>query len=183
MVSGVGPEEILRKHDIPIVSARPGIGQEMWDHVLFGVVYEANLSTTAILQDQTVAAEYASQYLANATGILASQNTDYLGASLLSASNNTRTDVAHRMGKTSSRQPSQPQLSCPSRSRRVPTGLARNRIRGRILLDLARTGSVEELYQHSSRADHPVVSRERLYRVVEHGRCSPHRCRLAEQLD
>lgn len=85
MVSGVGPEEVLRKHDIPVVSARPGVGQEMWDHVLFGVVYEANLSTTAILQDPTVAAEYASQYLANATGILASQNTDYLGGSLLSS--------------------------------------------------------------------------------------------------
>jgi choline dehydrogenase len=101
MVSGVGPEEILRKHDIPVVSARPGVGQKMWDHVLFGVVYEANLSTTSILQDRTVAAEYASQYLANATGILTSQNTDYLGESLLPASN-TKTDVVYRMGKTSS---------------------------------------------------------------------------------
>ena len=105
MVSGVGPEEILRKHDIPVVSARPGVGQEMWDHVLFGVVYEANLSTTAILQDQIVADEYASEYLANATGILASQNTDYLGESLLPAST-TKTDVVNRMGKTSSRKPS-----------------------------------------------------------------------------
>ena len=120
MVSGVGPEEILRKHDIPVVSARPGVGQEMWDHVLFGVVYESNLSTTAILQDQNVAAEYATQYLANATGILASQNTDYLGESL-PPSPNTKTDVVHRMGKASSRKPSQPQLSFPSCSRRVPT--------------------------------------------------------------
>lgn len=88
MVSGVGPEETLRRHDIPVVSARPGVGQEMWDHVLFGVVYEANLSTTAILQDRAVAAEYAAQYLANATGILTSQNTDYLGGPLLYASNN-----------------------------------------------------------------------------------------------
>ena len=85
MVSGVGPEEILRKHDIPVVSARPGVGQEMWDHVLFGVVYESNLSTTAILQDPDIAAEYATEYLANATGILASQNTDYLGEYLLPA--------------------------------------------------------------------------------------------------
>ena len=54
MVSGVGPEEILRKHDVPVVSARPGVGQEMWDHVLFGVVYESNLSTTAILQDPDI---------------------------------------------------------------------------------------------------------------------------------
>ena len=112
MVSGVGPEEVLRKHNIPVVSARPGVGQEMWDHVLFGVVYEANLSTIAILQDRNVAAEYASQYLANATGILTSQNTDYLGESLPSVSN-TKTDVVYRVGKASSRKPSQSQLSCP----------------------------------------------------------------------
>ena len=120
MVSGVGPEEILRKHDIPVVSARPGVGQNMWDHVLFGVVYEANLSTIAILQDRDVAAEYASQYLANATGILTSQNTDYLGEfPLLPCS--TKTDAVHRMGEASSRKSSQPQLSCLSCSRRVPT--------------------------------------------------------------
>ena len=120
MVSGVGPEEILRKHDIPVVSARPGVGQEMWDHVLFGVVYESNLSTTAILQDPDIAAEYATEYLANATGILASQNTDYLGEYLLPAPN-TKTDIVHRMGETAGRKPSQPQLSCPRCSRRVPT--------------------------------------------------------------
>lgn len=79
IVSGVGPEETLREHDIPVVSARPGVGQNMWDHILFSVVYEANLSSTAILKDQTVAAGYEAEYLANATGILASQNADYLG--------------------------------------------------------------------------------------------------------
>ena len=120
MVSGVGPEEILRKHDIPVVSARPGVGQNMWDHVLFGVVYEANLSTIAVLQDRDVAAEYASQYLANATGILTSQNTDYLGEFPLPPYS-IKTDGVHRMGKASSRKPSQPQLSFPSCSRRVPT--------------------------------------------------------------
>jgi choline dehydrogenase len=83
MVSGVGPEETLREHDIPVVSARPGVGQNMWDHVLFGVVYEANLSTAAVLKDQAVAADYTTKYLANATGILASQNADYLGELLL----------------------------------------------------------------------------------------------------
>jgi choline dehydrogenase len=86
MVSGVGPEEVLREHDIPVVAARPGVGQNMWDHVLFGVIHEANLSTAAILKDQTVAADYETKYLANATGILASQNADYLGAFLILAS-------------------------------------------------------------------------------------------------
>ena len=49
MVSGIGPEETLRQHDIPVISASPGVGQNMWDHVLFGVIYEANLTTSAVL--------------------------------------------------------------------------------------------------------------------------------------
>jgi choline dehydrogenase len=86
MVSGVGPEEVLRQNNIPVVSARPGVGQNMWDHVLVGVSYEANLPTTAVLQDPTLAAELESQYLANATGLLASQNADYLGEFAIPAS-------------------------------------------------------------------------------------------------
>lgn len=79
MVSGVGPKEVLRKHGIPVVAARPGVGQNIWDHVLVGVSYEADLPATAVLQDPTLAAELESQFLANATGLLASQNADYLG--------------------------------------------------------------------------------------------------------
>jgi choline dehydrogenase len=79
MVSGIGPEEVLRQHDIPVISASPGIGQNMWDHILYPVVYEADLSTTAVLKDKTIAAGYEEEYLANGTGLLASQNADYLG--------------------------------------------------------------------------------------------------------
>lgn len=78
MISGIGPKAELEKHDIPVVVEKPGVGQNMWDHVLFGVVYEANLSTTAVLQDPVIANGYEAEYLANATGILTSQNADYL---------------------------------------------------------------------------------------------------------
>jgi choline dehydrogenase len=105
MVSGIGPEETLRQHDIPVISASPGVGQNMWDHVLFGVIYEANLTTSAVLKDPAVAADYTTKYLANATGILASQNADYLGPSLPHPdfSNNTtkRLTSCYRMGETS----------------------------------------------------------------------------------
>ena len=105
MVSGIGPEETLRQHDIPVISASPGVGQNMWDHVLFGVIYEANLTTSAALKDPSVAADYTTKYLANATGILASQNADYLGSSLAHPdfSNNTaeRLTSCYRMGETS----------------------------------------------------------------------------------
>ena len=89
MVSGIGPEETLRQHDIPVISASPGVGQNMWDHVLFGVIYEANLTTSAVLKDPAVAADYTTKYLVNATGILASQNADYLGELLLIPASST----------------------------------------------------------------------------------------------
>lgn len=78
MVSGIGPKAELERHNIPVIVEKPGVGQNMWDHVLFGVVYEANLSTTAILQDPMIADGYDAEYIANATGILTSQNADYL---------------------------------------------------------------------------------------------------------
>lgn len=34
MVSGIGPEETLKQHKIPVVAALPGVGQNMW--VSFG---------------------------------------------------------------------------------------------------------------------------------------------------
>jgi choline dehydrogenase len=103
MVSGIGPEETLRQHDIPVISASPGVGQNMWDHVLFGVIYEANLTTSAVLKDPAVAADYTTKYLANATGILASQNADYLGElSRLGLFNNSKTLTScYRLGETS----------------------------------------------------------------------------------
>lgn len=36
MVSGIGPVQTLKDHDIAIVADRPGVGQNMWDHPFFG---------------------------------------------------------------------------------------------------------------------------------------------------
>ncbi|KAL3429536.1 hypothetical protein BDV09DRAFT_190033 [Aspergillus tetrazonus] len=41
MVSGVGPAGLLAEHEIPLVADRLGVGQNMHDHVLFGVSYGA----------------------------------------------------------------------------------------------------------------------------------------------
>ena len=39
MVSGIGPKETLQKFKIDVVADRPGVGQNMWDHVMFGPAY------------------------------------------------------------------------------------------------------------------------------------------------
>ncbi|SCO42247.1 unnamed protein product [Fusarium fujikuroi] len=43
MVSGVGPKQHLEELDIPVVADLPGVGQNLWDHVLFGPSFEVEL--------------------------------------------------------------------------------------------------------------------------------------------
>lgn len=87
------------------------------------------------------------------------------------------------MGEASGRKPSESQPNRPSRSRRVPARLARDRIRGRILLYFADSELAEELRLRLRRAHHPVVPRERVDRVVQHEGCSSYRRGLVDQLD
>ena len=39
MVSGVGPKDTLDKLEIPVLSDRPGVGQNMWDTIILGPTY------------------------------------------------------------------------------------------------------------------------------------------------
>jgi choline dehydrogenase len=41
MLSGLGPAEQLATHDIPVVCDLPGVGQNLADHLLFGVAFES----------------------------------------------------------------------------------------------------------------------------------------------
>jgi choline dehydrogenase len=49
MVSGVGPADTLNQYGIPVIADRPGVGQNMWDHVLGGPSYRVNVVTTSKL--------------------------------------------------------------------------------------------------------------------------------------
>ncbi|MCH6483964.1 GMC family oxidoreductase N-terminal domain-containing protein [Pseudoxanthomonas sp. LH2527] len=42
MQSGIGPEEELAPHGIPVIQALPGVGRNHQDHVSFGCLFEAN---------------------------------------------------------------------------------------------------------------------------------------------
>lgn len=79
MVSGVGPAAQLAEHNITVIADRPGVGQNMWDHILFPVTYEVNVITASIF-DRPGASEAASlEYLQNQTGLLTTPSADYLG--------------------------------------------------------------------------------------------------------
>lgn len=49
LVSGVGPRALLRRHNITVVADRPGVGQNLQDHVFFGIAYRVNVVTSSHL--------------------------------------------------------------------------------------------------------------------------------------
>ena len=71
MVSGVGPKDTLQEYDIPIVANLPGVGQNMWDHVLFSVSYRVETITSSkLIDDPQYAAQAVFDYNFNQTGPL-----------------------------------------------------------------------------------------------------------------
>lgn len=79
MVSGVGPEDILKKYKIPVVAIREGVGQNMWDQAALLFIQQVNVETQSGLTDPSVAAKATAEYIANRTGILTSNGGDYIG--------------------------------------------------------------------------------------------------------
>lgn len=79
MVSGVGPAETLNKFDIPIVADRPGVGQNLEDHVMYGPSYRVQLDTIlAETSDPTTAIPNLIEYFTKARGPLSHSGTDYV---------------------------------------------------------------------------------------------------------
>ncbi|MCJ1468442.1 hypothetical protein MMC07_007071 [Pseudocyphellaria aurata] len=80
MVSGVGPRDILKKFNIPCVHGLAGVGQNMWDHVLFGVGNRVNVQTISTLINSPAAAANAAElFRNNATGPLSIFGSGYYG--------------------------------------------------------------------------------------------------------
>ncbi len=80
MVSGVGPKSLLSQYGIPVISDLPGVGQNMWDHVLFGTDYKVNVNTaSAAINSPALAAKAVSAYQRNATGPLSVFGAGYYG--------------------------------------------------------------------------------------------------------
>lgn len=79
MVSGIGAESELAKHNITTISNLPGVGKNMEDHILIGVNYLVNVTTSAVLQNYTIAQEYERMYRKDGRGLLSNTGADYLG--------------------------------------------------------------------------------------------------------
>ncbi|EAT76545.1 hypothetical protein HBH56_228350 [Parastagonospora nodorum] len=80
MVSGVGPRDTLDQFDIPIVSALEGVGQNMWDHILFGPSYQVSFDTLdKTLHDPLALTEALVEYTTKSEGPLSSNVAEFLG--------------------------------------------------------------------------------------------------------
>ncbi|OCL09667.1 GMC oxidoreductase [Glonium stellatum] len=56
MVSGIGPQATMKSLGITVIKGLPGVGQNMWDHVMFGSVYPVGVVTATRLVTDTSAA-------------------------------------------------------------------------------------------------------------------------------
>lgn len=80
MLSGIGPRDTLAKFDIPALSVLDGVGQNMWDHILFGPSYEINLPTLGgILHDPVALAAAINNYTLLANGPLSTNIVEIIG--------------------------------------------------------------------------------------------------------
>ena len=80
MVSGIGPQATLQQYGIQVVATLAGVGQNLWDHVLFGANRRVNvLTASASLNSPIVAARGAELFRTNASGPLAAFGAGYYG--------------------------------------------------------------------------------------------------------
>lgn len=81
MLSGIGPAETLRRFDLPVIVDRPGVGQNLTDHIFFEPSYRVNVQTLTYLANNLayVAEQYATAYLPFNEGPLTNPVCDFLG--------------------------------------------------------------------------------------------------------
>ncbi|KAI3328223.1 hypothetical protein F4824DRAFT_506824 [Ustulina deusta] len=79
MVSGIGPASTLRRLHIPVIADRPGVGQNMTDHVMFGPTYRVQVEILATIASNPVRlASEITNYLATGQGPLSNQGCEYI---------------------------------------------------------------------------------------------------------
>ncbi|KAL9119762.1 MAG: hypothetical protein Q9187_003686, partial [Circinaria calcarea] len=78
MVSGVGPARTLQQYGIPVIADRPGVGQNMEDHIYFGLSSRVNAPTFSSFSNAAFAAQAAKDFNERAAGMYTNPTTDVL---------------------------------------------------------------------------------------------------------
>lgn len=85
MISGVGSANVLQEHGIPVISDLQGVGQNMWDHFIFGASYRVTTLTHSALANPLLLEQAIAQYRANGSGLLGNPGGDILAWEKLTA--------------------------------------------------------------------------------------------------
>lgn len=78
MVSGVGPKALLQSLKIPVVVDRPGVGQNLKDHIAIYISHQVNIITGSALANPAYAEEAIYDFNNYAKGVLTSVGGDYM---------------------------------------------------------------------------------------------------------
>ena len=96
MVSGIGPAETLEKYGIEVIADRPGVGQNMQDHMFVPTLWKVDATTESQLFDAEFAAAAENAFNNDHTGILTNTGADHFGWEKLPNSSLARLDSAAR---------------------------------------------------------------------------------------
>lgn len=95
MHSGLGPANHLKEHSIPVLKDLPGVGQDMWDHVMFGPSYRVKFDTLdRVLHDPIALTDALTSYITTKTGPLTSNVVEFIGWEKLSTLDSYRANFS-----------------------------------------------------------------------------------------
>ncbi|KAI9798211.1 MAG: hypothetical protein M1825_005402 [Sarcosagium campestre] len=106
-LSGVGPQDLLAKHDIPVNINLPGVGNNLQDHYLVGTFYPYNNvsdSPARLSTNETYNAEARAQYYATKQGPWTAGSPNGVAFPSLPDTTNTTSDI---LAAVDSQSPSQ----------------------------------------------------------------------------
>jgi choline dehydrogenase len=78
MVSGIGPAAHLTNHSIPVLIDHPGVGQNLWDHMLFTLTHRVNLQSGSQLNNPLFRSQAINDYRTSATGPMSNTGFDFV---------------------------------------------------------------------------------------------------------
>ena len=78
MVSGIGPAATLQNYSIPVLVDSPGVGQNLWDHMLFTITHRVLTQGLGRLKDPVYFAQAVENYRTNRTGQLVNTGFDFV---------------------------------------------------------------------------------------------------------
>ena len=79
IVSGIRPAQTLSQHNISLMADRPGVGQDMWDHIDIEVTWKIDIVGFNTLANLTYAAQQTQLFHNERSSIYGNYRADYIG--------------------------------------------------------------------------------------------------------